>query len=166
MTNNQQGENEPGISIEGILYDAEDKQLTVQEALKKILGYFAAAEERGRQITTSKVNRVEPTPKDIERFWSKVEKTDSCWLYKGGLSNGYGQFYYGGKNNAKYNLAHRFSYELSFGKLPPKNSNLTLDHQCRVRNCVNPIHLELVSVKENYLEVLDTLHKISESKNV
>lgn len=28
-----------------------------------------------------------------EKFWGKVDMTDSCWLFTGGLSNGYGQFY-------------------------------------------------------------------------
>lgn len=78
-----------------------------------------------------------------ERFWSKVEKTDSCWLYTGSNNNGYGQFWTGTKNS----LAHRFSYEL-VAKIP---EGLHIDHLCRVRNCVNPEHLEPVTNKENVL---------------
>jgi len=44
--------------------------------------------------------------------------------------------------------AHRFGYELLVGPIP---TGLTLDHLCRVRTCVNPAHLEPVSIGENVL---------------
>lgn len=78
-----------------------------------------------------------------ERFWSKVS-TD-CWLWTGstaGLRGGYGAFRVDGKNR----LAHRVAYELSRGPIP---HGMTVDHLCRVRSCVNPDHLELVSLAEN-----------------
>ena len=93
---------------------------------------------------------IKPTKKDIDRFWKSVEKTDGCWIYKGGKTNGYGQFSYGGRGGVN-TLAHRFSYMLEHGSLPPKSSGLCLDHLCRRRSCVNPSHLELVSIKENVL---------------
>lgn len=78
-----------------------------------------------------------------DRFWSKVDKTDSCWLWKGALqSRGYGHLQIYG--NAV--LAHRHSYALAKGAIP---KGRVIDHICRVRNCVNPDHLELVSPKEN-----------------
>jgi len=48
----------------------------------------------------------------------------------------------------RYVRAHRYSYEAFVGPIP---EGLTLDHLCRVRNCVNPEHLEPVSLKENLL---------------
>ncbi len=42
-----------------------------------------------------------------ERFWSKVEKTNSCWNWKAYIAqNGYGQFWLDGKDQ----YAHRISY--------------------------------------------------------
>jgi hypothetical protein len=74
-----------------------------------------------------------------ERFWAKVEKTETCWLWRAALRGGG----YGTWNN---NGAHRVAYELLVGPIP---EGLHLDHLCRVRNCVNPAHLEPVTVGEN-----------------
>lgn len=80
-----------------------------------------------------------------DKFWSKVRKTKSCWLWIGGkASGGYGKFRMGKKTC----LAHRISYEISNGKVL---NSFTLDHLCRNRICVNPIHLEPVTAKENIL---------------
>ena len=78
------------------------------------------------------------------RFWSKVEKTESCWLWRGNqFRNGYGYF---GVTEGEGRLAHRFSYEELVGPIP---EGLTIDHLCRVRACVNPSHLEAVTLREN-----------------
>lgn len=78
-----------------------------------------------------------------ERFWAKVTKTKKCWLVKAS-SGGYGKFNVG----AKTYLAHRFAYQLLKGDIP---KGLTLDHLCRIRNCVNPEHLEPVTQQTNTL---------------
>lgn len=44
--------------------------------------------------------------------------------------------------------AHRFSYELFVGKIP---SSLVIDHLCRVRGCVNPQHMRVVTNVENVM---------------
>ena len=79
-----------------------------------------------------------------ERFWAKVKKTETCWLWTGVISHGYGRFWVQGH----LLLAHRFVYELLVGQIPV---SLTLDHLCRVRHCVNPKHLEPVTNRENIL---------------
>ena len=77
------------------------------------------------------------------RFWEKVEKTEDCWLWKGAIQNkGYGQIRVGKK--IKY--AHRISYELINESIP---EGMTIDHLCFVTNCVNPSHLEVVTMIEN-----------------
>lgn len=79
---------------------------------------------------------------DEERFWTKVEKTETCWLWTRGLNRGYGNFH----GNRKTNLAHRYCYELLKGPIP---EGMQLDHLCRTPRCVNPDHLEPVTGLEN-----------------
>ncbi len=75
-----------------------------------------------------------------ERFWLRVEKSSTCWLRQGTLfQNGrYGRF----KANGRDTVAHLFSYEDMYGRVP---SGLELDHLCRIRHCVRPDHLEAVT---------------------
>lgn len=70
-----------------------------------------------------------------ERFWAKVEKTDSCWLWRGTIGRGgYGHFAVGSRPVK----AHRFAYELVKGEIP---DGLSLLHVCDNPPCVNPDHL-------------------------
>jgi hypothetical protein len=86
-----------------------------------------------------------PKPAE-ERFWPKVQKTETCWLWIAStFKDGYGQFH---PNAGSPAAAHRFAYELLVGPIP-KGTNL--DHLCRVRHCVNPDHLEPVTNRENIL---------------
>lgn len=78
---------------------------------------------------------------DSERFWNFVRKSSYCWEWTGYKTpNGYGMF---GKR-----YAHRLAYELLVG---PIGDGLTLDHLCRFRDCVNPAHLEPLSMRDNIL---------------
>ncbi|MFI6103193.1 HNH endonuclease signature motif containing protein [Streptomyces sp. NPDC051310] len=85
-----------------------------------------------------------PTPPTLEeRFWGRVKKTESCWLWTAHLTAaGYGQISVDGN----VRLAHRVAYQLLKGEIP---GDLCLDHLCRVRSCVNPDHLEPVTLREN-----------------
>ena len=78
-------------------------------------------------------------------FWDKVNKhTESgCWEWTGQVpkKRGYGIW-------AITVVAHRISYELVKGPIP---DGLVLDHLCRNRRCVNPDHLEPVTIRENLL---------------
>lgn len=83
----------------------------------------------------------------IARFMKYVspEPMSGCWLWTGGLGNsGYGQ----SSLRHKSISAHRLSYEIFVGKIPP---GFHVDHLCRVRLCVNPKHLEAVSPRENVM---------------
>src|ERR1700693_1847371 len=84
-----------------------------------------------------------------ERFWSKAaitEDTDSCWLWKSPIArNGYARFSV--RSNLKV-LVHRFAFSKVVGEIPPE---LTLDHLCRNRACLNPWHLEPVTMRINIL---------------
>lgn len=81
-------------------------------------------------------------PRDVERFWSSVQKTDSCWNWVGCKTNGYGYLSISGTN---YRV-HRISYFLKNGHVP---ESLCLDHLCRNKSCVNPDHLEPVTWRTN-----------------
>jgi len=84
-------------------------------------------------------------PETQARFWSKVEKTETCWLWtKHKMPNGYARFWVDGIQV----YAHRFSFALMHGQIA---EGLTVDHACRVRHCVNPSHLEVVTRRENVL---------------
>lgn len=75
-----------------------------------------------------------------ERFWNKVNKTSSCWLWTASLvqGSGYGSFTPASRQRVN---AHRWAYEQLVGPVP---KGMQLDHLCRVRSCVNPAHLEAV----------------------
>jgi hypothetical protein len=80
-----------------------------------------------------------------DRFLDKIspEPNSGCWLWTGTLSsNGYGHFKFN-----KFNFkAHRFAYESEVADIP---DGLELDHQCRIRSCVNPKHVMPVTHAEN-----------------
>lgn len=80
---------------------------------------------------------------ELERFHSFVYGEGECWRWDGcHTRGGYGHFKYKGKMK----LAHRMSYEHYVELIPV---GLQLDHLCRVRDCVNPEHLEIVTNQEN-----------------
>lgn len=85
-----------------------------------------------------------------KRFWDKTEYDwdTGCSLWTGNVrSNGYGVVCVSGQRGEVVS-AHRFIYEHCYG---PIAEGLVIDHLCRVRNCVNPGHLEAVTTRENVL---------------
>ena len=89
-----------------------------------------------------KVGRKHGIPWNL--FWSHVRFGESyldCWQWTGGTNGtGYGVT----KCTGKQEYAHRVSYSWFFGT--PLNE---IDHVCRNRSCVNPIHLDDVTTTEN-----------------
>lgn len=73
------------------------------------------------------------------------EPNSGCWLWTGAtLDAGYGAIQVSGKTRR----AHRVVFESERGPIP---DGLVLDHLCRNRLCVNPNHLEPVTLVENIL---------------
>jgi hypothetical protein len=81
------------------------------------------------------------------RFAAKYEKNPEtgCWDWTASrFTNGYGCFRLAGETRG----AHRVAYEIYVGEIP---EGLTIDHLCRNVLCVNPAHLEAVTMRENTL---------------
>jgi hypothetical protein len=77
-------------------------------------------------------------------IWTKVKKTDSCWLWTGSYNNkGYASATLDGIHGA-----HRIIYTLTVGPIP---DGMQVDHLCRNRGCVNPDHMQIVTPRENTL---------------
>lgn len=84
-------------------------------------------------------------PSPAERFWPRVNKTSTCWLWTGSRGE-YGHAVFKlGDNNVP---AYRFAWEQLRGPIP---EGKVLDHLCRVPWCVNPDHLQPVDNGENVL---------------
>ncbi len=79
-------------------------------------------------------------------FWSKVSIPpfkDACRIWRGSILNsGYGVFY----TQSGHQLVHRFSYESTYGEI---SNQMTVDHACQTKLCVNPDHLYLATREDN-----------------
>jgi hypothetical protein len=93
-------------------------------------------------VSTTGMRLRGPVPERIE---AQLNRTADCWLWTGDLDRaGYGKLW----SDGRHQRVHRLAYEAWVGAIP---SGMELDHLCRVRNCVNPAHLEPVTSRENTL---------------
>jgi len=80
-----------------------------------------------------------------KRFWAKVYTQNGCWQWLAAKDrDGYGVFTY----KKRQLRAPRVAYRLSVGDIP---DSMTIDHLCKQPWCVNPDHMEVVSVRENVM---------------
>ena len=104
-----------------------------------------------RWLTTGTTDTPPRSLPPNERFWAKVSfdgpmwQGSQCWLWTGMTRSGYGRIWRGPR---RFQGAHRVAYELLRGTIP---HGLEIDHLCRKPLCVNPVHLEAVSHRENLL---------------
>lgn len=92
-----------------------------------------------------------------------------CWLWTGWTwrnpkypEHAYGQFklWNPSTKTRKTLQAHRFSYSTIKGPIP---EGYEVDHICRVKLCVNPEHLRVVTHRENCQDRVVDLARVSES---
>lgn len=81
-----------------------------------------------------------------DRFNEKwLWSTGDCWIWVAAVNSaGYGRFENG--------LAHRRSYEMHCGCIPP--GALVL-HKCHVKRCVNPAHLYIGDHQQNMWDAIN-----------
>lgn len=104
-------------------------------------GHYAQA-RRGEALRTLRAKRTSADD-PAQHFWTRVNKTDECWLWNGATDggSGYGVVHYDGRNQR----AHRVAFELTAGPL----GDLIVDHVCHNPLCVRPDHLRAVDSKQN-----------------
>src|SRR5262245_18060448 len=72
----------------------------------------------------------------------RIFEDTPCWEWHGATdAAGYGRF-----KAFKQNYAHRVAYPYFIGAIP---KGLDVAHKCRVRHCVSPFHLQVVTHTKN-----------------
>lgn len=93
--------------------------------------------------------KITPERKRVQ-FFKTVTVTDTCWLWNGCLRpDGRGFTSYGKGRNM---LAHRLSWELSYGAIP---EGMAVCHHCDNPRCVRPDHLFLGTQQDNLRDMRD-----------
>lgn len=97
-----------------------------------------------------------PSESLIKRFWNKVNKTNSCWLWQGARVKGkrgypgHGQIGIGRRDQGLI-YVHQLSWIIHKGII---GNNLVL-HKCDNALCVNPDHLYLGNHSNNSKDFWD-----------
>lgn len=81
-----------------------------------------------------------------DRWLAKVEKTETCWLWRGAIKNGGYGVVNRGRRGEGVIRAHVFAYAHYKGDVP---LGADVRHLCHVPSCVNPDHLALGTRREN-----------------
>lgn len=100
----------------------------------------------------------DPTPlplppvdeKTLRRMWAKIQPPEGCWIWTGSAQRkGYSQSISVNESRTrtgKSYLPHRLMFQWFKFDIPP---DLTIDHLCKNRRCVNPDHMEPTTLAEN-----------------
>jgi hypothetical protein len=118
------------------------------------------------------VNTATITPDQVERFWSKVDKTSgqgpegTCWIWTAGKksSDGYGGFYLSQTDNSigTHKLSFLLAHNFGLDDLP---ADIVVRHRCHNPPCVNPDHLMLGTYADNSRDMTEAGRSVSGEKN-
>jgi hypothetical protein len=106
---------------------------------KKLCGAHWRQQHLGKELTILS-NQISV----MDRLNKNVVKTDYCWTWTGRVSGKYG--YPQISLSGRQVMVHRVVFE---ELVRPLESGETIDHLCRNKICVNPDHLEAVSLRDN-----------------
>ena len=88
-------------------------------------------------------------------YAERIVLDGDCWRWTAHLNpTGYGV---AALRHNRTALAHRTVHELLVGPIP---EGMTIDHLCRVKSCVNPEHMEIVTRGENTRRAMQALSLI------
>ncbi len=82
------------------------------------------------------------------RFWAKVKKTKTCWIWCGSCNRGRGQINIDGKPK----FASRVSWEMHNGPIP---LGIKVLHKCDNPLCIRPSHLFLGTQTDNMRDCIN-----------
>ncbi len=116
--------------------------LAAKEQQRRVKGGQVLRDHQNALARERRARRNPPVP-IIDSFFARVDATGDCWIWTGHRQpEGYGHVRFEGRDQG----AHRVAYRLLVGEIP---DGYQLDHLCRVPACVNPDHLEPVTLTEN-----------------
>lgn len=93
------------------------------------------------------MSTLELTEQEKERFWSKVQKSEGCWICSANPSGIYARI----QINGRMWCAHVISYILANGGL---EEGKKVCHICDTPRCVRPDHLEAKTHAENMRDMV------------
>lgn len=100
-------------------------------------------------------------PERLARFWSRVTKTETCWLFTPTRPlghDGYPAMCYALNTTAPVN---RISWMIHYGPIP---DGLYVLHACDVKACVRPSHLFLGTQSDNIQDYLAKGHHLRDRR--
>lgn len=94
------------------------------------------------------------TAADVNRFRSKVDLSDGCWMWTGTTSpKGYGLISIGPRAQCRQVRAHRMAWEIANEQRVP--DGLVVRHHCDTPGCVRPDHLAVGTTADNNRDILE-----------